>query len=196
MSEDWIEAARVLGKNPSAQLPCPKCGLAFLQVQDVPLPNEHIDRWLKCPKCDAYGKIYMKIKRDYREHRRVKFMRRTLVQPEYRKVRETLAPIFGSRVNRLFSPENVAHTMHVVRMAFRSKLKATEAKELGFHMADWGADAAFIVALHLFPKRFTAKEIRDATFSLALHLGYHLKGVIKALDLEDTVARPIQTNVK
>ena len=63
MIEDWIEAAKLLVENPRAQVPCPECGLAFLEVEDEPLADEHTDRWLKCPSCGACNIIYLKNKR-------------------------------------------------------------------------------------------------------------------------------------
>lgn len=75
---------------------------------------------------------------------------------------------FGERAARLFSHRFVASTMHTVRDAFADDLPSAQAEAVGFHLADWGSDAAFVVALHLFPERFTHDEIREAT---RRHLG-------------------------
>ena len=112
------------------------------------------------------------------------------IRPEYSEVYKILSRAFGERASRVFSPQNVAHTMHAVKTAFRNTLKAADAEELGFHMADWGTDAAFVVALHLFPERLTAAEIRKATCSLALHVSYHAAGIAQALHLSDVVPQP------
>src|SRR5271168_5185623 len=45
---------------------------------------------------------------------------------------------------------------------------------LGFHLVDWQRNAAFIVALALFPERFTNEEIRDEVASLLLHAPAHI----------------------
>jgi hypothetical protein len=42
------------------------------------------------------------------------------------------------------------------------------AQAIGFHLSDWHADAAFIVAVHLCPERFTPAEI-DAGVAAFLH---------------------------
>jgi hypothetical protein len=48
------------------------------------------------------------------------------------------------------------------------------AGDIGFHVADWHADAAFVVALHLFPERFTPEEIDDGVRALLLHAPAHI----------------------
>jgi hypothetical protein len=46
--------------------------------------------------------------------------------------------------------------------------------EIAFHLTDWNSDAAFLVALHLFPERFTQEEI-DAGISMFLvHVPSHV----------------------
>ena len=46
--------------------------------------------------------------------------------------------------------------------------------QIAFHLTDWQADAAFIVALHLFPERFTPEDIRDGVESFLLHVPAHI----------------------
>jgi hypothetical protein len=46
--------------------------------------------------------------------------------------------------------------------------------EIGTHVADWQADAAFLVALHLYPERFTPGEIDAAVDSLLIHVPAHI----------------------
>jgi len=45
---------------------------------------------------------------------------------------------------------------------------------IGFHMVDWQRDAAFIVALTLFPDRFTDEEIREEIDSFLCHVPAHI----------------------
>jgi hypothetical protein len=45
---------------------------------------------------------------------------------------------------------------------------------VGFHLVDWNEDAAFIVALILFPERFTDEEIRDGVESFLIHAPAHI----------------------
>jgi len=46
--------------------------------------------------------------------------------------------------------------------------------DIGFHVSDWQADAAFLVALHLFPERFTDEEIDEAVRALLIHVPAHV----------------------
>lgn len=47
--------------------------------------------------------------------------------------------------------------------------------QIGMNLVDWHRDAAFIVALTLFPERFTDKEIQDEIRSLIIHVPAHIK---------------------
>ena len=46
--------------------------------------------------------------------------------------------------------------------------------KIGFHLIDWQAEAAFIVALSLFPERFTDEEVRDGVWGVLIHAPSHL----------------------
>ena len=48
------------------------------------------------------------------------------------------------------------------------------AGNIAINVADWQADAAFLVALHLFPERFTDEEIDDGVRSLLIHVPAHV----------------------
>jgi hypothetical protein len=48
------------------------------------------------------------------------------------------------------------------------------ADQIAFHLADWNSDAAFIVALHLFPERFTPEEIRAGVDLFLCHVPSHV----------------------
>ena len=45
---------------------------------------------------------------------------------------------------------------------------------IGFHLVDWQREAAFIVALILFPERFTEEEIREEVDSFLWHAPAHI----------------------
>jgi len=51
--------------------------------------------------------------------------------------------------------------------------------DIGFHVGDWQADAAFLVALHLFPERFTLGEIDDGVTALLQHVPGHVVAAAK-----------------
>jgi|GEM_PF-2819690 len=46
--------------------------------------------------------------------------------------------------------------------------------EIGFHLTDWHEDARFLIALSLFPERFTDAEIRQGVIWFLNHAGYHI----------------------
>ena len=47
------------------------------------------------------------------------------------------------------------------------------ADQIGFHLVDWQADAAFIVALALYPERFTDEEVREGVDAFLIHAPSH-----------------------
>ncbi|HZJ13497.1 MAG TPA: hypothetical protein VFD27_00525 [Chthoniobacteraceae bacterium] len=90
---------------------------------------------------------------------------------------------FGDRAEFLqFSSNHTFEVSSIVKDACKRVWGSKRAKEIGFHVSDWTEDAAFLVALHLFPERFTAKEIRDGIESLACHIPYHVAGIADALN--------------
>lgn len=48
------------------------------------------------------------------------------------------------------------------------------ADEIAFNLTDWNAEAAFLVALHLFPECFTPEEIRDGVEAFLIHVPHHV----------------------
>jgi hypothetical protein len=48
------------------------------------------------------------------------------------------------------------------------------ADKIAFNLTDWNAEAAFLVALHLFPERFTPDEIRDGVEAFLIHVPHHV----------------------
>ena len=53
-------------------------------------------------------------------------------------------------------------------------LSGPDASEIAFHFTDWNSDAAFIVALHLFPERFTPEEIEAGVGLFLCHVPSHV----------------------
>ena len=62
-----------------------------------------------------------------------------------------------------------------------------ESDELGLHMVDWNSDAAFIVALSLFPERFSDEEVREGVRKLLMHVPYHLVNATRICRLHNGV---------
>ena len=53
------------------------------------------------------------------------------------------------------------------------------AHEIAFHLVDWVSDAAFIMAVHLFPERFTNEELVAGADMLLIHAPNHLAAAAK-----------------
>jgi hypothetical protein len=55
-----------------------------------------------------------------------------------------------------------------------NELEKERAEEIGFHISDWHAEAAFLVAAHLFPERFTPAEISRGILGFLIHAPNHV----------------------
>lgn len=93
-------------------------------------------------------------------------------------VRQKVATIFtelaGSRELRVRGSlrGGAAHT--AIALALSSDVKQEIADEIAFHMVDWIDDAAFLIALHLSPERFTADEIEAGIGLFLAHVPAHI----------------------
>jgi hypothetical protein len=61
-SKRWIEAGEILAGNASAQVICPRCHQAILNVKDVAPASDStlVERHLSCPKCGAYNALRLR----------------------------------------------------------------------------------------------------------------------------------------
>jgi hypothetical protein len=69
--------------------------------------------------------------------------------------------------------------MSAIAAAFAEDYGDVIAADVGFHMADWNSDAAFIVAIHLFPERFTKEEIAAGVGMFLTHAPNHIRAACK-----------------
>jgi hypothetical protein len=108
--------------------------------------------------------------------------------------RELVLQIFrelvGGRADRLRGNVYNAHSVDTAKAALCEDFKEPIANEIAFHLTDWNAEAAFIVALHLFPERFTPAEIRDGVESFLIHAPDHVAAAAKlaGYPIQDTFA--------
>ena len=95
---------------------------------------------------------------------------------EYGRVREKVNAIFrelvGKRAKALVRFNEPCRKK--VGAAFRRRHGANKAACIGFHMTDWNWDAAFIVALQLYPERFSADEVRAGVAMFLIHAPSHI----------------------
>jgi hypothetical protein len=100
----------------------------------------------------------------------------------YDSVRQKVSAIFteiaGQRANMLEGsrlPANITST--ITAALVESHCVTTDilkADEIAFHLTDWNSDAAFLVALHLFPERFTPEEISAGIDLFLVHVPAHV----------------------
>jgi len=60
--------------------------------------------------------------------------------------------------------------------------KIIETDSIGMNLVCWQRNAAFIVALCLFPEKFTKEEIQDEVQSLLIHMPDHIKDALVSYD--------------
>ena len=63
-----------------------------------------------------------------------------------------------------------------------SEEEIVKADSIGMDLICWQRNAAFIVALTLFPEKFTDEEVEDEVESLLLHVPDHIKNALKGYD--------------
>jgi hypothetical protein len=81
----------------------------------------------------------------------------------------------GERADRLDGSVISLAALDAATAALVEQHGIEKGADIAFHMTDWNSDAAFIVALHLFPERFTPEEI-DAGFGMFLvHVPNHIR---------------------
>jgi hypothetical protein len=96
---------------------------------------------------------------------------------------DTVIAIFrelaGDRAERLEGSRYLADVNTRITEAL-SDAKTDDEKSLlrkdsiGFHLSDWQREAAFLVAISLFPERFTDEEIREEVDSFLIHAPAHV----------------------
>ncbi len=91
------------------------------------------------------------------------------------KVLEIFREMVGDRAKRLDGSVMATFAMDAVTAALAEEHGHEKAADIALHMSDWNWDAAFIVALHLYPERFSKEEI-DAGIGLFLvHAPNHIR---------------------
>jgi hypothetical protein len=104
----------------------------------------------------------------------------------YAKAMAIFKELVPDRVDRLDGSRVANETMSSIQKALLHDARIDESTEkwafdTAFHLSDWNEDAAFIVALHLFPERFTKEEIDDGVLQFALHAPEHVAEAARLL---------------
>jgi len=77
------------------------------------------------------------------------------------------------RVERLLDPRLSARGIEDVLVS-EGGLERGRAHDIAFHLTDWIRDAAFLVALHLYPERFEPRAAVAGIATLLAHAPNHL----------------------
>lgn len=99
----------------------------------------------------------------------------------YQKAKAILAEAFADRVDRLDPERPATGAMAAIQAALTDEFGTDTAADIAFHMADWNSDAAFILALHLFPERFTKDEIDSGVRDFLVHAPNHVAEAAKLI---------------
>lgn len=95
-----------------------------------------------------------------------------------KKVEAIVAEMADERTARLGEP-CVQATRDTLASALSADYAPDTARDIAFHLVDWHADAAFIMAVHLFPERFTPEELAAGADMLLIHAPNHLAAAAK-----------------
>ena len=90
------------------------------------------------------------------------------------KVAAIFRELVGERASRLDGSHYNHDTAAAISGALASSPDDSTARDIAFNLTDWASDAAFIVALQLFPERFTASEIADGVEDFLIHAPNHV----------------------
>jgi hypothetical protein len=97
------------------------------------------------------------------------------------KVQAIFAEIAGAERARWLRGDVPSRVIEQIAQALSAEHPLPVATDIGFHLCDWQSDATFLVALHLFPERFTAEEIDAGVCSLLLHAPAHIMAAARGL---------------
>jgi len=94
------------------------------------------------------------------------------------KVEAILRELTGDRTNTLLATSLPAGVTSAITAALSAEDAGRDqmlhADEIAFHLTDWISEAAFLVALHLFPDRFKSEEIREGIQAFLIHAPHHV----------------------
>ena len=97
----------------------------------------------------------------------------------HRKIMSILGGLTGAQPRRLDREMPNGTALKAIESALRDDFDDETAHAIAFHLTDWSADAAFLVALFLCPKQFTDKEIQSGVTEFLFHAPNHIAAAAK-----------------
>jgi hypothetical protein len=98
------------------------------------------------------------------------------------KVGEIFRELVPDRADRLAGDRYLADVNSRITAAIArtdTESDILSAGHLGFHLVDWQSEAAFLVALSLYPERFTDEEVREGVDAFLLHAPAHVQAAAR-----------------
>jgi hypothetical protein len=96
----------------------------------------------------------------------------------YASLREKVIAIFrelvGEPADRLCGSKPLDEARRALEGALEADYSPEVAADVAFHLADWNWDAAFLVAVQLFPERFAPEELIVGVDMVLIHAPNHL----------------------
>lgn len=114
-------------------------------------------------------------------------------QPDFRvKVDQIFQELVGAERARWLRADVPSRVMLLISQVMNREgdFKEQDAWDIGINVADWQGDAAFLVALHLFPERFTPEEIENGVRSLLVHVPAHVIAAARLVGHDDDEILP------
>lgn len=90
------------------------------------------------------------------------------------KVSVLFTELAGVLARRLDAATPGTSANDAIALALQEEFGLEKAEAVGYHLADWAADAAFLVALQLFPERFTTAEVAAGVEAFLCHVPKHV----------------------
>ncbi|MCX7005373.1 MAG: hypothetical protein NTV22_19175 [bacterium] len=95
------------------------------------------------------------------------------------KVTRLLTAAPRASVKRGQTEPHLTPAREALRKALRRQYGNESAKNLAFHLIDWTYDAAFLLAVGMFSKRFTLRELRYGAEMVLVHVPNHIAAAAK-----------------
>ncbi|MEO0476228.1 MAG: hypothetical protein AAF085_09730 [Planctomycetota bacterium] len=93
------------------------------------------------------------------------------------KVKAIFTELAGEQANHLFVA--IPPATKEIKEAISIESDKKTASDIAFHMSDWTADAAILLAIHLFPERFSNEEIEAGIGLFLVHAPNHVAAAAK-----------------
>ena len=102
---------------------------------------------------------------------------------DYRRLRVKVTRLLAGtpirRVRQGQSEPELTGPRETLRKALQRQYGKESAEHLAFHLMDWTYDAAFLLAVAMYPERFSAREIRCGVDMMLVHVPNHVAAAAK-----------------